>query len=252
MFGGGQANFCPQSFDVCVDGAVHGRAGVFPGLHKDLVAGEGAAGLGEEEGKDLILVGSEVERLSKAVNRHRRFIMAEKCGGFVGCLVRAGTAGAPKNGPDARDYCARGERLGDVVVSSKFESEDLVDLGVASGEEEDGHLGKFAHLATDIEAENVGQTDVQNEEVAFVLLHPLDALEAGLSIMSVEAFSAQSVENGVRDGGLVFDEQNGGHNKRVRNVESGGQPFVGHNQGATNGPRNLLKQRNSIAVLFLT
>ena len=229
VVGGGLAKFCPQGLDVGVDGAVHGGAGVFPSLHQDLVAGEGAAGLGEKESEDFVFVGGEVERLPEAVDGHCGFIMVEKAGGFFGSLEWAG-AGAPENGADASDHRAGGEGLGDVVVGSELETEDLVDFGIAGGEEEDGHLRKFAHLATDIEAENVGKADVEDEKVAVVLLQPLDAVESGLGIVSVEAFGAQGIEDGVRDGGLVFDEQNGGHGERVENPEWRGQTLLGHNR----------------------
>ena len=70
-------------------------------------------------------------------------------------------------------------------------------------------------MTTDIETEDIGEPNIENEEVAVVVLQPLNAVETSGHVMSFEALGAQSVEDGVCDGGLVFDEQDGGHSKRV-------------------------------------
>lgn len=118
-------------------------------------------------------------------------------------------------GADASDDGARAERFSDVVVSAEFESEDLVDFGVAGGEEEDGDLGGgeggLADFLAKVKAGEVGEADIEDDEVGGVGFEVEEGLVAGGEVRGVEVFGFKGVEKGVGDGGFVFNEEDGGH-----------------------------------------
>ena len=64
------AEFCAEGFDVSVDGAVHRGARVVPGLFEKLLAGEDAARLAKENGKEFVFVCSEIDRVTAAGDAH--------------------------------------------------------------------------------------------------------------------------------------------------------------------------------------
>lgn len=156
---------------------------------------------------------SEIEGLSKTEHRHGFGVVSEQTiAGGRGALVRVLIecwAGAPatQNRACPCDDGTGRKGLGDVVVGSKFETQDLVDFGISRGEEEDRHLGKAAQAAADIEAENVWQSDIEDDEIAGIDLQPgKPSLSRGL-MMSLKSFRPQGVKDGVRDSGLVFDKK---------------------------------------------
>ena len=57
------------------------------------------------------------------------------------------------------------EWFGDVVIGSEFEAEYLVNLRVTGGEKEDGNLGALPDGAADIEAGEVGESNIEHDEV---------------------------------------------------------------------------------------
>ena len=66
----------------------------------------------------------------------------------------------------AAHQLAQPERLGQVVVGAELEADDLVDLVVAGGQDEDGHLrAGRAEPAEDLEAVHARQAHVEHDEV---------------------------------------------------------------------------------------
>jgi hypothetical protein len=116
--------------------------------------------------------------------------------------------------PHPRRHFTRAERLDHVVVGTDFQAHHAVDLGVAGAEEHHRHLGEAAQLAAGFEATDVGQADVEDDQVgrALALLveggtaqgHPFGAVAVGL----------QGVDQGVGDGGFVFDDEDMRHGVR--------------------------------------
>ena len=74
--------------------------------------------------------------------------------------------GAPQEGLDAAHQLAQAERLGQVVVGAELQADDLVDLVVARGEQEDRRLGAVgAQAAQHLEAVDARQADIEDDQV---------------------------------------------------------------------------------------
>ncbi len=67
-----------EGFDMGVDGAVHGGAGVIPSLLEELFAGEDAAGLPEEDREEVLFVGGEFERMAATGHGHGVGLVAQE------------------------------------------------------------------------------------------------------------------------------------------------------------------------------
>ena len=84
-------------------------------------------------------------------------------------LLRLAEFGAAQQRLDAGLQFARAERLGDVVVGAKFQTDHPVSLVGGGGEHDDGYLGVAADLLAEGKAVVAGHHDVQNDEVRAVL-----------------------------------------------------------------------------------
>ena len=81
---------------------------------------------------------------------------------------------------DPAHQLAQAERLGQVVVGAELEADDLVDLVVARGQDEDRHLGAGrAQAAQDLEPVDARQADVEHDEVGRLVRGDVQALLAG-------------------------------------------------------------------------
>jgi len=200
------AEFGAERFNVGIDGAVHRGARVVPGLLKKLLAGEDAAGLAEENGEEFVFVRGEVERVTTAGDVHGvGLVMKEGRVGWRGLLATA------EDGADAGHDGAGREGLSDVVVGTEFESEDVIDFGIACGQEEDGDPREVPDLAAKVEPREVGEADVEDGEVRSVGAEVIDTRLCGGDMSDGKVFRFKGVNQGVRDGGFVFDNQDGGH-----------------------------------------
>ena len=80
---------------------------------------------------------------------------------------------------DPCDHLGQSERLGHVVVAADGEAGHLVLDRVAGGEEEDGALHAVrAEAAGDLEAVEVGEHDVEDDQVGRMLLCDRQGLAA--------------------------------------------------------------------------
>ena len=112
---------------------------------------------------------------------------------------------------DPAHQLAQAERLRQVVVGAELEADDLVDLVVAGGQDEDRHLGAGgAEAAQDLEAVDPGQADVEDDEVGRLVRRDVEALLAGAGDGDLVAFLLERVLDAARDGVLVFDDEDGG------------------------------------------
>jgi hypothetical protein len=73
-------------------------------------------------------------------------------------------AGATEDGLDARDELARIERLRQVVVRAHLEADDLVDVLVAGAQHEDRHVGRLPDAPTDVDAVDVREHEVEDDQ----------------------------------------------------------------------------------------
>ena len=80
--------------------------------------------------------------------------------------VREVAVGAPQERLDAAHQLPQPERLGQVVVRTQLQADDLVHLLVARREHQHGRLGaRRAQPAQHLEAIDAGQPDIQEDEV---------------------------------------------------------------------------------------
>ena len=73
--------------------------------------------------------------------------------------------GPAEDGADPRGQLAQRERLGHVVVRAQLQADDLVDLGVLRGEHDDRHRGLGAEDPADLDAGQLGEHEVEQDEV---------------------------------------------------------------------------------------
>ena len=112
---------------------------------------------------------------------------------------------------DPAHQLAQAERLGQVVVRPELQPDDLVDLVVAGGQDEDGHLGAGRPEAPeDLEAVHPGQADVEDDEVGRLARRDLEAFLAGARDGDLVALLLEGVLDPASDGVLVFDDEDGG------------------------------------------
>lgn len=71
----------------------------------------------------------------------------------------------PQDGLDSRHDLARGERLGHIVVSAEFETENPIDLIIASGQKQYGNVTRCSDLSADIEAGHAREANIEHDEV---------------------------------------------------------------------------------------
>ena len=82
---------------------------------------------------------------------------------------------AAQGGFDAAAELAHRERLGDVVVGADLEPGDLVGLAALRGQHDDRHLAARAQLAADLDAVELGQHQVEDDEVEATLVEASSA-----------------------------------------------------------------------------
>ena len=125
----------------------------------------------------------------------------------------------PQQRLDARHEHAGAIRLGNEVVGTHGHAHDLVDLGYARGEHDDGDLRDGAELAADELAVGAGQRQVEQHEIGAGSLNVLDNVFEGLAKRRLEAVALKHLHELAPDGGIVFDYIDEGH---------GSTPFCKH------------------------
>src|SRR5215207_9122381 len=99
-------------------------------------------------------------------------------GQFVGTLARR-YRGPAHDRPDARHQLPDGERLGDVVISPQLEPDDPVYLVVAGGQHDDGHVALRPDPPYNLRAVELGEHDVQHDQVRLI---GLERFQSGLAV----------------------------------------------------------------------
>jgi hypothetical protein len=118
-------------------------------------------------------------------------------------------SGPPKNRLDSQYELSRAEGLGHVVVGSHFETNDAIDFVGSRREHDHGQTNGLRvppKSSTDLDAGEVGQHDVEHQQVR---LTPLDLGESGVTIMGDRDFVAggpQVERNQICQINLVLDD----------------------------------------------
>ena len=122
------------------------------------------------------------------------------------------------------DQLAEPERLHDVVVGTELETDDTVDLVAARRHDDDRDVGLRAQPATQLEAVEVGEAEVEQHDVGVraVLVEVVERAPAGVAVADREPFTLEAPDEGHRDVVVVLDEEHV-HAKAVDT--SGGAPL---------------------------
>ena len=153
-----------QVRDVGLDDAVVTAEVVAPHVVEDLPLGQHPAGVGHQVPQQLELGRRQGDPLPAAPHLVRLLVQFEVGEGEPG---RAGlAAGAPQDRADPGGQLLQAERLGDVVVAAEGQPADLVVGRVPGGQEDHRGTGTaVAQLPDDLEAVQVGEHDVEDDEV---------------------------------------------------------------------------------------
>ena len=193
--------------DVIVDRAGGGERGVTPDDIEEPFAGDRLAiGFGEEP-EHGELAGGQVQRSATADGGLSNEIDADRpevqiADGFAGWL------GTTQQRADAGQEFARAEWFDEIIVGARIEAGDaILDLALG-GEHEDRHgNGESAQLGAEGESIELGQHDVEQDEIGFLLE---GTVQAGGTVGGGEdaiTFGGQGVLEGGAHGAFVFDDE---------------------------------------------
>jgi hypothetical protein len=76
-----------------------------------------------------------------------------------------GLSRTPSDGPNSREKLLNTERLGDIVIGTGIKRIDFGRAVHPAGEDHDGHLGPLSKRADDINAIDVRQAEIKDDEV---------------------------------------------------------------------------------------
>ena len=173
-------------------------------------AGEHRAGVRHERVQQVELPPRQLEPLAGVGGRVPVGVEADVAdleGRRRGGGRRGALAGAAQHRADAGDELGHAERLDQVVVGAELEADDAVGLKAAGGEHDDRHLGGGADCPADVAAVDVGQPQVEQDDVGLGAAHRLDPGGAGRRELDPEALTLERRAQRVRDGRLVLDDR---------------------------------------------
>ena len=143
--------------------------------------------------------------------RRSRRVHLEVAGGEDGLARLAdGALGVPERHAEPGEQLADAERLGDVVVGAGVERRDLVRLLAARREHDDRHGGPFAQPPDHLEAVEVGQAEVQDDDVGLSRLGFAEPLRARRRLEQSIAVARERGAQEAPDLRLVLDEDDDG------------------------------------------
>ena len=127
-------------------------------------AGEDAARARRERRQQLELGRRQLDGRATDLGPHARQVQHDVAGtDRLGGLERP--VGPPQDRPDAGHQLARAERLGQVVVGTELETEQLVELVVTGREHHDRDRRVAAQLPGHVEAVEPGQPEVEDDQI---------------------------------------------------------------------------------------
>ena len=118
--------------------------------------------------------------------------------------LRLSRARAAQHRVDPGDELAHAKGLDDVVVRAQIESGDAVLLAAPSGHHDDRSVRQRAQAMEQVDAVTIGQAEVKKNEVGRQRVQRVGGRADG---SCVELGAAKTVDEGARDGLVVFDNQ---------------------------------------------
>src|SRR3954447_605438 len=115
--------------------------------------------------------------------------------------------GAAQDRAHSRDELARVEGLRHVVVGADLEPDDLVDVLVTRREHQHRHVARLPDALADLDAVDVGQHQIQDDESRLLRLDELQSLGARSSSAHGVAGVLQIGGDERRDRRLILDDQ---------------------------------------------
>ena len=111
---------------------------------------------------------------------------------------------------------AQAERLGDVVVGAELEADHLVDLGVLGREHDDRHAGLGPDDPAHLDARQLRQHQVEQDEVRPLGAEQRERLAAVGGGDGPVPLELERLDQGLAERGLVVhDEDRAGHARRI-------------------------------------
>ena len=114
---------------------------------------------------------------------------------------------APQHGADASEQLLQVERLGDVIVGAELQPLHLVGLLAARRQDDDGHLARLPQHRAQIEAVEVGQRQVEHDQIGRRCTHIADGRLAVRDSVDAIAFEDEVVTQHAPEGRVVFDDE---------------------------------------------
>src|SRR5690554_2537452 len=193
--------------DVDLDDARATPEVVAPDAVENLRLAHDGARVAHEEAQELELRGRQVDRAVSAVHFITELVEREVTDAHDGVgRTRDETGRATDEPTKPRDDLLEAERLGDIVIPARRETGDAFVEGVLRRQEQDRHVvapaaGPLEHL----EAIDVGQHDVEHDDVGVELADELDRRLAVARRAHVPALIAQRHRHELGERRLVVD-----------------------------------------------
>ena len=123
--------------------------------------------------------------LSSCATNQKSRLAATAIGVGVGGVIGAGLDlhhfSATEDGGNACLEFAQGDWLGDIIISTQFETEHLVEFGGFCGEHDNGDEALLADAAADGQAVDAGQHEIEDDEIRLGLGAAGQAIEGDLT-----------------------------------------------------------------------
>ena len=172
------------------------------------LAGEHAAGVLHQQLEELEFLARQVDGLSPDGDLEPLRVEPDTPGFENLPFICRFPPGSSQNGPDPGNELSGAERLGDIVIGPELQSDNLVDLGVASGEHDDRHVRRTTDLLADVLSWKAGEHEVKQHQVGSIGLEPSETFATVGHPLHLVALATKGVLERFTESGLVFDEEN--------------------------------------------
>ncbi|MCY1428904.1 hypothetical protein D9M71_448030 [compost metagenome] len=176
-----------------------------PHQRNDLGARQHFAALAHQQVQQGELLGGQVDTLAAAVSTVPTWVQLQ-VGDFQGIRLQ-GLVVTPQQATDTRQQFRKLEGLEHVVVGAQIEAFDPVREPAVGGEHHDPRAGVGAQALQHGPAIELGQVDVENDQVVGLLAGQVQAVGAAVGTIDDVAVFAQTLLQVIGGAKLVLDNQ---------------------------------------------